>query len=222
MIKLNLQQPNTPTSALTATTAVSTRSIGAHEQPQFLRVSRINFLIHPLFGSDRREDFNGKHAMLSDLYQDAAHQMSPDEILCVFLPYEFSDIGIMPDSCCALFMHLLTSLQVALGRRLCTFDSTVAIQDPPHRLGQVLLPYLKKKRFTLPGDVASTAFGETLKLCVLQGAANFRLALGLNKPTSLMPYYSDEHYTTSFEGERIFNEDVLSRGGFKLVMGPKL
>ena len=148
--------------------------------------------------------------------------MSSDEILCVFLPFEFSDLDEMSDSCCNLFMRLLTSLQVTLGRRVCTFDHTLPIQASPLTLRKALLSRFKKKRFTLPGDVASTAFGEAFKLCVLQGAANFRLALGLNKPTSLMPYYSDEHHTTSFEGDFIFNEDVLSRGGFKLVMGPKL
>ncbi len=162
-----------------------------------VRVSRINFLIHPGYLTDpdkvdlqAMDSFTRvKYRLLLGKYVEKAKGMRNDELLFVFTHATAEvleeDINENKD-----YARTLLEMQKILGSRMLVIPHDIDVTYSPRAINPVL-EEAKRRGFKITKDVETNAFGETLGSCVPYITDNLNSRAGFTKKTIILPELTD-------------------------------
>lgn len=178
------------------------------EVRETVEVSKLHFLIHPGFLADSAQYDPGevgwkeKGLPLLDIYIDHAQKIPDNELVLVFLHPSLSELR-RDFKAHKPYTERVRQLKKILGKRMLAFsggfDVFGELGDNPDDQVEEIRQLAEKRGFVFNQNVSSEAYGETLGVCVEDGANNLNKILKLMKKTIIKPELTDAAASLSEE-----------------------
>lgn len=169
---------------------------GDPEIKEPIKVSKLHFLIHPGFLTDP-QDFDEEPIyedwwQVLDIYLEHSKTIPKNELVLVFL-HSSQDRFVKDAKEHKPYVEKIRQMRKVLGRRMIVFsgDWDIFEKEDIQALSGVIENIANGRGYRLSKDVSSEAYGETLGVCVEEGANNLNRALGLIKKTVIQPYLTE-------------------------------
>lgn len=174
-----------------------------------IEVSKLHFLIHPGFLADPDTDLTGAPVpefsqLLLERYLQHAKGIPDDELVLVFLHTAPSDL-IRDFRNRKNYTEKIRQIKRVLGKRMLTFSADFDVFGETETTGQAdeIKQMAERRGFRFNENVPSEAYGETLGVCVEEGASNLNKVLKLVKKTLIRPDLTDAAASQEFSPEDI-------------------
>lgn len=174
-----------------------------------IEVSKLHFLIHPGFLADPDTDLMGapvpeSSQVLLDRYLEHAKGIPDDELVLVFLHATLSDL-IRDFRNRKNYTQKISQMKKVLGKRMLTFSADFDVFGETEADDQAdeIKQLAEKRGFRFNENVSSEAYGETLGVCVEEGASNLNKVLKLVRRTLIRPEFTDAAASVKFSSEDI-------------------
>jgi hypothetical protein len=157
-----------------------------------LRVDKLHFLIHPGFITDpavMEMGVSPEGPALLEKYVEQAQKLRENELMLVFPHTDFGELrSDLAEG--KIYAKTLKKIKEILGRRMVLVSADFDVFESP-RVFQRSLSIIKGRGYDFTPDAETFAYGETLGLCVPDGAENLNKSGGFNKKTSIIPELTD-------------------------------
>jgi hypothetical protein len=162
--------------------------------PALTAVSRIHFLIHPMYIADPvRPEPLSEHEVnyfavearyLGLEYQSRARNAGPDELILAFSHLTRGELDRRSDPYAAFVCKYWRDFQDLIGPRLFLTYGEHDIFDN-YKVGAQLQAEARRRGFRIHLGTESVGYGETLLTCVARASANLREAFDLRRRTTI-------------------------------------
>lgn len=180
--------------------------IPEHQEDKLIKISKLHFLIHPGYLSDKRyryagygEKEIGKFNSLLDKYIEHAKKLAENELMVIFTHTEKDEVR--NDLRGELYLRKIQEIKKVLGDRAIII--IMGIRDLIEQDISNIKKIANARGYDFDENVLSDAYGEMMENCVYNGARDLNMAGKFKNKTIIKPYLTELNSTKELQTKHL-------------------